>query len=49
MGLAQLLADGDAHSIFGSPVFPGVEHQKTIGKAGGVVQAAEDVVEFQTG
>ena len=46
MGLAQLLAHGDAHPIGVRPVFPGVKHQIAAGEALGVVQPLEYVIEL---
>ena len=47
VGLAQLFADGDAHPIGIGPVFPCVQHQKSIAEAVGVIQPFENVIEFQ--
>ena len=49
MGLAQLFADRDAYPVPIRLVLSGVEHQKSVGEAGGVIQAPENVVELQAG
>ena len=48
MGLAQLFADGDAHTVFPRLILTGVEHQIAVGIAGGGVQAPKDMVQFQS-
>lgn len=47
MGLAQFLADGDAHPVAFGTVLPGIEHQQTIRRTPGVVQPLKNVIQFQ--
>ena len=49
VGLAQLLADGDAHPVSVRAVLSGVKHQQTVGNAGGAIQAPENMIELQAG
>ena len=45
--MTQLFADGDAHPIGGSPVFPGVENEHAIGTAIGAIKPLKYVVKLQ--
>ena len=45
--MPQLFADGDAHPIGGSPVFPGVEDDHAIGTAIGAIKPLKYVVKLQ--
>ena len=45
--MTQLFADGDAHPIGGSPVFPGVEDDHAIGTAVGAIKPLKYVVKLQ--
>ena len=46
MGFPQFFADGDAHPVGTRPVAPGIEHQKPVGLAVGVIQTPKNVVEL---